>query len=119
VLQAMILTDKDRMLLTPTYHVFRMYVPFQDATYIPLAIDAGTWTQGAISLPRVDAIAAKEPGPTVLALTNVDPTRLQIDVDGARIRWLQAKPSPRPGRQHQHSRTRPFHRRCGQVRRDP
>ena len=35
VLQAMILTDKQRMLLTPTYHVFRMYVPFQDATFIP------------------------------------------------------------------------------------
>ena len=32
VLQAMILTDKEKMLLTPTYHVFRMYVPFQDAT---------------------------------------------------------------------------------------
>ena len=32
VLQAMILTDKDRMIRTPTYHVYRMYVPFQDAT---------------------------------------------------------------------------------------
>ena len=32
VLQAMILTDKEKMVLTPTYHVFKMYVPFQDAT---------------------------------------------------------------------------------------
>ena len=33
VLQAMILTDKEKMLLTPTYYVFKMYVPFQDATF--------------------------------------------------------------------------------------
>ena len=32
VLQAMILTDGPRMALTPTYHVFHMYVPFQGAT---------------------------------------------------------------------------------------
>jgi alpha-N-arabinofuranosidase len=78
VLQAMILTDKDKMILTPTYHVFRMYVPFQDATFIPVTFDAGTYTQGDITLPRVDAIAAKDAtgnGTVWLALTNVDPTR--------------------------------------------
>ncbi len=101
VLQAMILTDKDRMLLTPTYHVFRMYVPFQDATYIPLAIDAGTWTQGAISLPRVDAIAAKDAGGRLLlALTNVDPYPFRDDRRDHRRApgsgQPQAKPSPRP-----------------------
>ena len=46
VLQAMILTDKEKMVLTPTYHVFRMYVPFQDATFVPVAFDAGTYTHG-------------------------------------------------------------------------
>jgi alpha-N-arabinofuranosidase len=35
VLQAMVLTDKEKMVLTPTYHVFRMYVPFQDADLRP------------------------------------------------------------------------------------
>ncbi len=38
VLQAMILTDKEKMVLTPTYHVFRMYVPFQDATFVPVDV---------------------------------------------------------------------------------
>ncbi|MEI9905917.1 MAG: alpha-L-arabinofuranosidase C-terminal domain-containing protein [Asticcacaulis sp.] len=38
VLQAMILTDGPKMVLTPTYHVFHMYVPFQDATVIPVKI---------------------------------------------------------------------------------
>jgi len=41
VLQAMILTDDERMLLTPTYHVYRMYVPFQDARFIPIDLDRG------------------------------------------------------------------------------
>ena len=45
VLQAMIITDKEKMVLTPTYHVFKMYVPFQDATFVPVTFDAGTYTQ--------------------------------------------------------------------------
>ena len=36
VLQAMIMTDKEKMVLTPTYYVFKMYVPFQDATFVPV-----------------------------------------------------------------------------------
>ena len=76
VLQAMILTDKEKMVLTPTYHVFKMYVPFQDATFVPVTFDAGTYTQGGITLPRVDAIAARDAAGTVwLAVTNVDPNR--------------------------------------------
>ena len=60
VLQAMILTDKEKMVLTPTYHVFRMYVPFQDATVVPVTFDAGRYTHRDLTLPRVDAIAAKD-----------------------------------------------------------
>src|SRR5580765_5476351 len=76
VLQAMALTDKEKMVLTPTYHVFRMYVPFQDATFVPVTFEAGTYTRGDITLPRIDAIAAKaSDGTLLLALTNVDPTR--------------------------------------------
>jgi alpha-N-arabinofuranosidase len=76
VLQAMILTDKEKMVLTPTYYVFKMYVPFQDATFVPVAFDAGTYTHGGISLPRVDAIAAKDAtGELWLEVTNLDPNQ--------------------------------------------
>jgi alpha-N-arabinofuranosidase len=76
VLQAMIITDQEMMVLTPTYHVFRMYVPFQDATLVPVAFDAGTYAHGDITLPRVDAIAARDAEGTLwLALVNVDPAR--------------------------------------------
>jgi alpha-N-arabinofuranosidase len=76
VLQAMILTDEEKMILTPTYHVFRMYVPFQDATFVPVSLDAGTYTHGSVTLPRVDAIAARdEAGKLWLAVANLDPNR--------------------------------------------
>ena len=76
VLQAMILTDKEKMVLTPTYYVFKMYVPFQDATFVPVTFDAGTYIHGDIKLPRVDAIAAKDKaGNLWLAITNVDPNQ--------------------------------------------
>jgi alpha-N-arabinofuranosidase len=60
-----------------------MYVPFQDATFIPLTNDAGKWISGTIALPRVDALAAKDAqGRLWLSLTNVDPSRsVQVDVD--------------------------------------
>jgi alpha-L-arabinofuranosidase len=82
VLQAMILTDKEKMVLTPTYYIYKMYVPFQDATFVPVTFDAGTYTHDGITLPRVDAIAAKDKaGKLWLAITNVDPTQsAELDV---------------------------------------
>ena len=76
VLQAMILTDREKMVLTPTYHVFHMYVPFQDATFVPATFDAGTYVHDAVTLPRMDAIAARDAaGKLWLAVTNVDANR--------------------------------------------
>ena len=73
VLQAMILTDKEKFVLTPTYYVFKMYVPFQDATLIPVAFDAGEYTHGGVSVPRVDVLAAKDAdGKLLLEITNLD-----------------------------------------------
>src|SRR5688572_8469802 len=80
VLQAMIMTDKEKMVLTPTYYVYKMYLPFQDATFVPVTFNAGTYTrtytEGNITLPRVDAIAAKDAkGKLWLELSNLDPNQ--------------------------------------------
>ncbi|MFS8572711.1 MAG: alpha-N-arabinofuranosidase, partial [Clostridia bacterium] len=40
VLQAMILTDGPKMIVTPTYHVFEMYKPHQGATLLPPWVEA-------------------------------------------------------------------------------
>jgi alpha-N-arabinofuranosidase len=87
VLQAMILTDGPKMVVTPTYWVYRMYVPFHDATLVPVSFDAGTYAYGDIRLPAVDAVAARDSsGKLWLSLVNVDPnrsTRIAASIDGA------------------------------------
>jgi alpha-N-arabinofuranosidase len=76
VLQGMILTDNEKMMLTPTYYLYKLYVPFQDAQYLPITLTAGEYKFGAVSMPQVDAIAARATdGKIWLALTNVDPSR--------------------------------------------
>ena len=35
VLQSMILTDKEKMIVTPTYYIYEMFVPHHDATFLP------------------------------------------------------------------------------------
>jgi alpha-N-arabinofuranosidase len=83
VLQAMILTDKEKMVLTPTYYVYKMYVPFQNSTFVPVTFDAGTYTHGDVSLPRVDAIAAKDTnGKLWLEITNLDPNQA-VDIEAS------------------------------------
>jgi alpha-L-arabinofuranosidase len=76
VLQAMILTDGDKMLLTPTYHIFEMYMPFQSAMPYPAAVSGPQYTLGGHSIPTVDVSAARgKDGRLYLAVVNVDPHR--------------------------------------------
>ena len=93
VLQAMIMTDKEKMVLTPTYYVFKMYVPFQDASFVPVDFDPGTVHRDGVTLPRVDAIAAKRAdGTFLLEITNLDAEKaVAIDTDLAGITAKSAK----------------------------
>ena len=73
VLQAMILTRDSQMVLTPTYHVFEMYKPWQDATVLPLMIDTPTYRSGAFALPAVSGSAVRgKDGKIHVALANAD-----------------------------------------------
>jgi alpha-N-arabinofuranosidase len=87
VLQAMILTDGDKMLLTPTYHAYEMYVPFQGATQLPLSISNNpAYTLGATSVPGLSASAARaKDGKVYLSLVNSNPNQaleLSLAVNG-------------------------------------
>ncbi|WP_428312875.1 alpha-N-arabinofuranosidase [Hydrocarboniphaga sp.] len=76
VLQAMVLTDGTRMLLTPTYHVFDLYKPFRGATPLEATVEGPHWQQDDIVLPAVDVSAARAAdGSILLALVNLDPER--------------------------------------------
>jgi len=76
VLQAMILTDKEKMVLTPTYHVFDLYQPFMGATPYKAAVSNARYGFGGASLPLIDVSAARaKDGKLVLAIVNTDPHR--------------------------------------------
>src|SRR6478609_7963232 len=57
VLQAVILTNEEKMILTPTYHVMEMYNVHQGATLLPLTIKSNDYTVGNKKLPAVSASA--------------------------------------------------------------
>ena len=75
VLQAVILTDKEKMLLTPTYHVFEMFKVHQGATSLPLDLKTPDYVYGAEKLPAVSASASRDAaGKIHLSLVNLHPT---------------------------------------------
>ncbi len=86
VLQAMILTEGDKMVKTPTYYVFQMYKVHQDATRLPLELDSPDYSFGDITIPALSATASKaEDGSISITLTNVDPKRshkLALSLEG-------------------------------------
>jgi alpha-N-arabinofuranosidase len=61
VLQAMILTKGSEIVLTPTYHVFRMYNVHQDAQFVPTDCDAADMVapSGRI-MPEASVTASKD-----------------------------------------------------------
>lgn len=90
VLQAMILTKDDQMILTPTYYAFDLYKPFQDATSLPLRINHNpNYTLGDMSIPRVSASAARaKDGKLYVALVNTHPSEMiavALDIAGKKL----------------------------------
>lgn len=85
VLQAMILTSKDKLVLTPTYHAFKLYTPFQDATSLPARIENNpVYKVGATEMPELSATAARgKDGKLYIGLVNANanqPAELTLQV---------------------------------------
>ena len=89
VLQAVVLTNEEKMLLTPTYHVLEMYNVHQDATMLPVDVKTGDYTFGVEKLPAISASASKDQaGLTHLSLVNIDAVKVQevsVDIRGAKF----------------------------------
>ncbi len=76
VLQAVVLTQRERMLRTPTYHVFEMYKVHQGATLVPAELNGPGYTLGGASVPAVHASASRDAsGAMHVSIVNLDPTR--------------------------------------------
>ncbi len=90
VLQAVILTDGEKMILTPTYHIFDMYKVHQEATALPISVNTPDYTKGKFTIPQVSATASKdENGVVHVSLTNVSLEKaIKVSID---IRGMKAK----------------------------
>jgi alpha-N-arabinofuranosidase len=74
VLQAMILTDKEKMIVTPTYHVFEMYAVHQDATLLPVELTCADYQLGSDKIPSVSVSASRDKeGVVHVTLCNLNP----------------------------------------------
>lgn len=83
VLQAVILTNEEKMLLTPTYHVMEMYTVHHDAKLLPVSVTSPDFKFGNESIPSVHASASIDAAKvTHVSLVNVDSKTAQaIAVD--------------------------------------
>lgn len=73
VLQAVILTDDEKMLLTPTYHVMKMYNVHQDALLLPVDLSNCDYRMGEEKLPALSVSASKDNGGVVhISIANID-----------------------------------------------
>jgi alpha-N-arabinofuranosidase len=95
VLQAVILTNKEKMLLTPTYHVMEMYNVHQDATLLPVDVKSNDYVVGTEKLPAVSVSASRDQaGVTHISLVNIDATKQQeisIDIRGSKYNSVSGR----------------------------
>jgi alpha-N-arabinofuranosidase len=95
VLQAMILTRGDQMILTPTYHVFEMFTPHHDATLLPISLDEGSYAFGGDSVPAVSVSASRDSAGAIhITLANLDPNAprtIAADLRGVSVSTVRSR----------------------------
>lgn len=98
VLQSVMLTDGEKMIKTPTYHVFHMYRHHQGATLLRSdLIGAGTVGAGKNELPKViESVSENADGVITVTLTNnsleaAENVTIQLTDDGRCIRRMRGE----------------------------
>lgn len=88
VLQAVILTKGEKILLTPTYHVLEMYNVHQDATLLPLDVKSDDYEVEKDKLPAVSvSVSRDKAGKVHISLVNIDagkPQTVTINLNGVK-----------------------------------
>ncbi|ULO06133.1 alpha-N-arabinofuranosidase [Paenibacillus sp. 19GGS1-52] len=87
VLQAMILTEGEQMLLTPTYHVFEMYKVHQDNELLELTFESPDYTFGEVTIPQLSVSASRDASGKVYVsicnLSHKEQANLSFNIEGA------------------------------------
>lgn len=83
VLQAVILTKEEKLVLTPTYHVMEMYKVHQNAVMIPVQVPAVDYALGDKKIQALTASASRaKDGSINISIVNIDAHKEQeITID--------------------------------------
>lgn len=89
VLQALILTEKNKMLLTPTYHVFDLFKVHQDAKYLPIQFTSPDYTFGDKKIPALNVSASQDANGAIhISLVNLDPNhKISLNTNLEGLNW--------------------------------
>ena len=92
VLQAVIFTEGEKMMLTPTYYVYELYKVHQDAVLIPLSFQSPVYEFQGTKIPAVTASASRDKqGKTHITFTNANPNKdidITIELRGGKFSTL-------------------------------
>ena len=81
VLQAMLLTEGDRTVKTPTYHVFDLYKAHQDAAQADVDVQCAQIGENGVTLPQLSASASVKDGLLTITCSNASPTdEMELDI---------------------------------------
>jgi alpha-N-arabinofuranosidase len=89
VLQAMLLVKDEKLVLTPTYHVFEMFKVHHDATSLPVDLKTPDYTFDGESIPMVTASASRNANNVIhLSLVNTSPNasaKIECSLEGVDV----------------------------------
>ncbi len=95
VLQAVILTRKEKMILTPTYYVMEMYKVHQDAILLPVEVKTDDYVFGGEKLPSVSVSASKDAkGVIHVSVVNINSSKseeIEIDITGRQYKSVKGR----------------------------
>jgi alpha-N-arabinofuranosidase len=95
VLQSVILTAGNKIILTPTYHVMEMYNVHQDAVFVPIVMKSEDYVLGTEKLPAISASASKDKdGIMHISLVNIDPDhahKVSLNLNGKKFKSVKGR----------------------------
>ena len=89
VLQALVLTEKEKILLTPTYHVFDLFKVHHDSKLLRLDFSSPDFTNGDQKIPAINASASTDSSGAIhITLVNLDPNKtIKISGNLNSLQW--------------------------------
>lgn len=95
VLQAVILTDKEKIILTPTYHVMEMYNVHHDALMLPVNVFSNEYKVNNETLKAVSCSASKNKNGTIhISLVNIDiknEQNISLELRGEKVSTISGR----------------------------